>query len=264
MTVTVKNAQSKNLQIGPTIVTRGLVSCWDAASVYSYPRTGDTWYDLVKQNTNNGSLYNMSSANFSEDGVGSLILDGTDDYIAIPNDTSLNADTGDSFSVTAWIKPSADVFTSTYIVGKRGLGSTVLPGWCVQINRVSMATHQWQFVDVAIMDSAGKSRTFPRSTDTYSLNEWHHIALTYENNQTVSLYGNGELAMSQGVAGMGSLSNSLPLEIGATYYWNGSYLVLMRPLAGSISSVHYYNIGLGIEEVRQNYNAAKSRFVVEA
>ena len=83
MTVTIKNAQIKNAQIGPTVATRGLVSCWNVVSTHSYPRTGSKLYDLIK-NKNNGDMINMNSGNFSDEAGGSLVLDGTNEYVNIP------------------------------------------------------------------------------------------------------------------------------------------------------------------------------------
>ena len=56
MSVNIKNAHVKNLHIGPRIITNGLVSWWNAASVRSYPRTGSIWYDLIKKNKNDGNI----------------------------------------------------------------------------------------------------------------------------------------------------------------------------------------------------------------
>ena len=72
MTVKIKNAQVNNLHIGPRIISDGLISYWNATSPYSYPRTGSVWYDLVRNN--DGSMVNMNSTNFSEDGGGALVL----------------------------------------------------------------------------------------------------------------------------------------------------------------------------------------------
>ena len=95
MAVTINNAEIRNLQVGPTIITDGLVSFWTAASRLSYPRTGSIWYDMIIANRNNGSLINMSGTNFTEDAQGALVFDGTDEYMSVPSDSSLNFDNGD-------------------------------------------------------------------------------------------------------------------------------------------------------------------------
>ena len=40
---------SFNGQVGPLIVSDGLVGCWDAASKHSYPGSGTTWKDISGQ-----------------------------------------------------------------------------------------------------------------------------------------------------------------------------------------------------------------------
>ena len=44
MSVDIRNAQVNKLNVGPTIITEGLMASWNAASVHSYPRTGSVWY----------------------------------------------------------------------------------------------------------------------------------------------------------------------------------------------------------------------------
>ena len=63
----------------PSIVTDGLVLCFDAANPKSYPGSGTTWYDL-SGNDNHGTLLNEPS--FSSDKGGCFVFDGTDDRIS--------------------------------------------------------------------------------------------------------------------------------------------------------------------------------------
>ena len=70
---------------GPMVVSDGIVGCWDAAGKRSYPGTGTTWYDVV--GGNNGTLENESGGGLSFDSAngGSIVFDGTDDYVEIAN-----------------------------------------------------------------------------------------------------------------------------------------------------------------------------------
>jgi len=63
----------------PSIVTDGLVLCFDAANPKSYPGSGTTWYDL-SGNDNHGTLLNEPS--FSSDKGGCFVFDGTNDRIS--------------------------------------------------------------------------------------------------------------------------------------------------------------------------------------
>jgi hypothetical protein len=70
--------------VGPHIPTNGLVLALDATSERSYPGSGTTWYDLSGLE-NNATLNNGTSWNSS----GYMQTDGIDDYISVPNDSSL-------------------------------------------------------------------------------------------------------------------------------------------------------------------------------
>jgi hypothetical protein len=83
----------------PKIVTSGLVLCLDAANKLSYPGTGTSWYDL-SGNANTGTLTNGPT--FSVANMGSIVFDGVDDYVNIPNNSSFNVT--DNISVEMWVR----------------------------------------------------------------------------------------------------------------------------------------------------------------
>jgi hypothetical protein len=62
----------------PKIITDGLTVYYDAANPNSYPGTGNTIFDLSR-NGNHGTLIN--SPTFDNTNGGSIIFDGTNDYI---------------------------------------------------------------------------------------------------------------------------------------------------------------------------------------
>ena len=64
---------------GPDIIEDGLVLCLDAANINSYPKSGTTWSDLA--GANDGTMENMTSANYGSDNGGVLSFDGTNEYI---------------------------------------------------------------------------------------------------------------------------------------------------------------------------------------
>ena len=55
----------------------------------------------------------MSADNFINDGGGALTFDGSDEYVSIPDDSSLNFGTG-SFTVFLWFNP-ADMINSSWL-----------------------------------------------------------------------------------------------------------------------------------------------------
>ena len=81
---------------GPgNIVTNGLVLYLDAANYQSYISGSTTWYDL-SGNNNSGSLVNGPT--YSSTNAGSIVFDGTNDYVGLPN--GLLSGTGDFWAVS--------------------------------------------------------------------------------------------------------------------------------------------------------------------
>ena len=83
---------------GPSIATNGLVLYLDAANRQSYVSGSTSWND-ISNNGNTGTLTNGPT--FNSGSGGSIIFDGTNDYITLPN--GLLSGTGD-FTVNQWIK----------------------------------------------------------------------------------------------------------------------------------------------------------------
>lgn len=62
----------------PTCVTNDMVLSLDARFTPSYPKNGNTWYDLNPSGSNNVTLSNGPS--YNSEGFGNIVFDGTDDY----------------------------------------------------------------------------------------------------------------------------------------------------------------------------------------
>ena len=254
MTVKIKNAQVNNLHIGPRIISDGLISYWNATSPYSYPRTGSVWYDLVRNN--DGSMVNMNSTNFSEDGGGSLVFDGTDEYVSIPDDDSLDVGT-DSFTVSAWIKPNVGAMVVNSTIATKG-GTAVYPRWKMEINKGAVS---WRIANCYI-SSSSTSLGITNGAIYYSHDTWHHMVMVYKVNDYVKVYINGAIDSLSSHLGdpIGSISNSHPLEIGGSTILENTATTLYNEFPGSIASVKFYKKYLTDSEVNQDYLSQKGRF----
>ena len=82
----------------PKIVTDGLVLCLDAGNNKSYPSSGTAWNDL-SGNNNNGTLTNGPT--FTGSFGGSIVFDGTNDYVDLGNISQLKPTT--QITVSAWV-----------------------------------------------------------------------------------------------------------------------------------------------------------------
>jgi len=219
----------------PRIVTDGLVFCVDAANKRSYPGAGTTWTDLTA-NKNNGTLTNMDSSNFSNDGAGSLTFDGTDERVSIgtaPN-TVIN-NTGKT-TILSWFYATAE-------------GQGMILGNGTTAGRFYIETFGTggSFV---IHYGFGSSQNSTTSNAALVTNRWYHYAASYDGS-TANGYLNSILVDSDSI-GAQSFAGGINLS-----YWNAS---LPLHFTGNIALVQIYNRALTPDEIRQNYLATKGRF----
>lgn len=83
---------------GWSLPTEGLSLLLDAGNVKSYPGSGTTWFDL-SGNGNDGTLTNGPTFN-SE---GFISFDGTNDYVLVPDDASLQLH-NDGITYGCWLR----------------------------------------------------------------------------------------------------------------------------------------------------------------
>lgn len=225
---------------GPDIIESGLVLCLDAANKNSYRGSGTTWTDL-SGNGNNGTLTNGPT--FSAGNQGSIVFDGTNDYISFGNNGSTTAfDFGTSnITFAFWIYPTnwADG-TSRGIITKKANDAS--GGWVIY-NDGGYATK--------INARIGLQNNFPSSTSV-TTNIWQNWTLT-RNSTTLSWYYNGVFDTSATQTVYNVSDTSVELQIARSQTWNGYFV-------GNISNLLFYNRALSATEVLQNYNATKSRF----
>ena len=210
----------------PSIVTDGLVLCLDAANTKSYPGSGTTWTDISGKDID-GTLTNGPT--FDSGNKGSIVLDGSNDYIQLSTNSDLTF-TGD-FSYETWlmtdVQPASNHIWST-------------PG-----------NQTFQFNSGTIIYYS--SITGDQSFGSLSNNTWTHYVLTRSGN-TLTGYLNGAQAWTN-TPGGSPTHNFSGLSIGyrtispAGFYWDGKF-----------AAVRMYSKGLTSTEVLQNYNAFKGRF----
>ena len=219
-----------------TIVTDGLTFCLDAANKRSYPGTGTVWTDIIGSNIgtlNNGLTFDAANA-------GSLIFDGTDDYVGL-SDSMIDPD--QNWTLSTFINRSVSQ-TSTIICGPsqslqvRFDGSGYYEGH-IKILHSTLAT-------VVTFTNFG-----PRGSVQRPLGVWYNITIT-KSSYTYSLYIDGEF--NQSVTDGSSVTfNNDPNDIGRRVF--GS-----EYLNGKLSNLFFYNRALNAAEILQNYEATKGRY----
>ena len=233
--------------VAPNIVTDGLVLYLDAANTKSYPGSGTTWSD-ISRGGNNGTLTNGPT--YSTDG-GSIVFDGVDDYVSIPNNNSLVFGNND-FTVSIWIKtPLASTGEGT----PSQWGPIISKG-CT----TSAPSGTWWFAQTSTNSnritfniSSNPGGTFVTATTTPTLLDgWHNIVFT-RIGSTGSMYTDSTLTNTD-TSSDSNLNSTTPLWIA------GTSPSATKRTSMTLSQVQIYNRSLSAIEVLQNYNATKSRF----
>ena len=224
---------------GPDIITDGLVLALDAASERSYPGTGTSWYDLTKE-SNNGSLINGPL--FSNDNYGVIDFDGVNDWSLILSSPAFTVNTR---TVEIIFRMNGSYSNYSPLAVYANGSSTVNRIWLgVQANKFQM--HGWGTVD-------------PICTTTIDSDEWYVCTFSYNKpTQAMKVYTNGALESSvtntQGGVSASSSNNWYLASIPGG--WQG-----VTYSNTSIASFKIYDRILSDDEVLQNYNAQKNRFI---
>jgi hypothetical protein len=214
----------------PRTVTDGLVLCLDAANRKSYPGSGTTWTDLSGRG-NNGTLVNGVGYNSSNGG--SLVFDGSNDRVDFSNNIISGTQ---NFTIESICKSTA-ANTAEYIFGNYGVGN----------NGIEL----YFYLNELVLYYGG---TYLYSPDnSISSNIWYSVSAT-RNGNDVALYINGILSSSGTNAN--SITTNNPYTIGNGYDYSSEIFT------GNIASVKVYNRALTAAEVRQNFNALRSRFSI--
>lgn len=230
----------------PRIVTDGLVLALDAGNTKSYSGSGTTWTDLI--GSNNGTLTNEPT--FSSLNGGSIVFDGSNDYVQLSASNDLNFGTG-NFTIEGWFNKGATTANLTLLSSNRYYSPGNNGNW---ILRISSATQ----IELRTYDGEGnlESGGFNAST---SVDTWHHFALVREGTGTneTKFYLDGVLKGSTTITKSLTDAETSGLRIGE----EGDPGRGNDPFNGKISNVKLYKgKGLTAAEIEQNYNALKGRY----
>jgi hypothetical protein len=215
------------------IVTNGLTFYLDAGNRMSYVSGSTAWNDL-SGNNRNWSLVNGPT--FSSLNGGSIIFDGTNDYVSIDSNTNLT----NPLTVCAFINTAFVTGSNQVIYGPSANGSD---------NWLSISNNRIQL----LATEASDVNNFSIGGNTFiEANKWYYVTGIINNNVT-SMYLNGALE---------AISTPQAFTIGG---WNSTTRIGQRatgqfPFGGQISLVQGYNRALSQSEIIQNYNATKARF----
>lgn len=211
-----------------SIVTDGLVCYLDSGNPKSYPGSGTSWADLTGGG-NVGTLVNGPT--YSSDNGGSLVFDGANDYVSIPN-TAVNKNCTISF----WFKQNAPAGWSDVFTFNNSSDST-----SSRVEKEGGTTndrYRWY-------NSGFSSGTL---IFTHDGTQYDHITMTFSATHA-TCYKNGIQTAQTASA---DFSSAPTLRLGTRVY-SGYW-------RGNISSFSVYNRPLSAAEVAQNFNALRGRY----
>jgi hypothetical protein len=197
--------------------------------------TGGGWADLSGRG-NNGELVN--GVKESGDNLGSLVFDGTNDYIDCGNSSSLTIT--DNITVSIWVRRTSYNSNISTLIRRNSYDS-----YAFQLGP-SSPTIWWKI-------NTGPSTWAQTATTSLNLNEWANIVGTYDKS-TMRLYKNGVQVQTLSETASINYSVSDNLIIGRDDPVSGRYFI------GNIAQVSIYNRALTASEIQQNFNANRSRF----
>jgi hypothetical protein len=219
----------------PSIITNGLVLNLDASNPASYPGSGTTWTDL-SGNNNTGELVNGPT--YSSNNGGYIILDGNNDYINVPDNSTLNSNVT---TVSVWFQYSTVNNYYGALISKADPAGT-FNGWNIYI-----------FNNIINAQIKGNPATTDIPGTTISTNTWYNVTLVSVSGGTSSLYLNNSLLNSRSTVSY-TVTTSQPLRFARAVDTFWSYF------GGNVGQIIQYNRALNSTELTENYNITKTRF----
>ena len=215
---------------GPNIIEDGLIFAVDAANKKSYPGSGTTWADLA--GTSNGTLTNGPT--FDSANGGSIVFDGTDDYVVTSGGNLPALNSLSALSVCGFFNvDSTSAIRQIYSWGDNN-------GIRFRINSSTQ---------VRLLERGGtNSPTFNVTID----NDTWYFFCTIADSSGLTVFIN-----TTKLTGGSAFS---PTDTSNTVYIGSRSTSTSEVMDGSIACLSIYNKTLTDAEVTQNYNALKSRF----
>jgi hypothetical protein len=221
-----------------SIVTQNLVLCLDAANIKSYSGSGATTWSDLSGNGNNGTL--TGNPTYSSLYSGSIVFDGSSQYGTVSN--NITPGTGD-FAVSIWVYKT-EIVANRYVWDFGSNGAVLASG--------TSDGPGFRYYNPTI----GLGSPLYTSGPIHNINTWYNIVISRISGITY-FYSNGSLIISAADAGnIGSWGTTLTIGGyggGAGYYTQGNISNFLV----------YKNKGLTAAEVSQNYNALKSRYLIQ-
>lgn len=227
-------------RIGPNIVTDGLVSILDINNDKSF-NVSNTILDIV--NENNAS--NFVDITYDDNNPKNLSFNGSTSKI---DWVDISWNNLNSLSFMLWIKPSVLNVNGGSIMGKTNFE------WIFYQYSKDLKMVYW---NNAGQHTNGMDWTY---SNFFPDTNWVCFHYTWDGT-TSTIYRNDNISSKVLKTSVDSSINKNSTDIvkigGNVYAWGGQ----IKYWSGLLNNIYYYNRTLTDAEVRQNYNALKSRYL---
>ena len=239
--------------VGKGIVTDGLIFYMDFANKRCY--NGDGSANTTARGLIDSSIgrFINTSAIFDNSNAGFVTLDGTNDYFST-DFTGEGGFANPPFTVELWFKTTNDNQQGGLFSNRIGASNSYRQ-FSIFIAGTHSVSASGNLLGCYMRSSTG-IRQFCLSTFSVCDGNWHQCVLVSTPASNNNLYIDGVFAdnSTNAVSTTISMTESAGFTIGAL----GPAVL---PFDGSISNVKYYNRLLSTDEILQNYNALKHRFI---
>jgi len=230
--------------IAPKIVLDGLLMYLDAGNTKSYIGSGTTLTDISGKDRN---AVLVNGPTFSSSNIGSIVFDGIDDFASIVTTPKWFPMSTSTFTLDVWVK------TNGLPTGNVSGLISLTYGITLSIIKAGGGVY-FRVYDNSLLVLNNLSSTGINCND----GKWHHIVGTNDG-LTSKIYIDGVFNNSMSAPFYGDVPSAW---YGSTYGLGvEANITTTTKLPGNISIVKVYNKALSAQEVLQNYNATKSRFI---
>ena len=243
---------------GPDIVENGLVMCLDAGNRRSYSGTGTGWANLIGLNKN---AILVNGPTFSNQNIGSISFDGSDDYV---NTELLNTDLPSiNCSLEIWFNSGTIINNKfTTLGGQRSSADNKTPlGLWIEARNSWPGNYSSNYGVLGITRGTVITADLAIKSPPGSIvnNTWYQVCLVSSTLDT-KLYINGVLIST--VISSGSQDNSTVGSFGVGCFGISENLLQYPSNLSNqfISIMNVYNRALSSQEISQNFNALRGRF----
>ena len=231
------------ISYNPSSVTSGLVLCLDAANSKSYPGSGTTWTDL-SGNGNNGTLFNTPT--FSNNTLQFRVA--SSNYATCSFDEGLMKNTNEngSWTIESTFKYiSAPTRNEAVVAGRQGCHGGIYINTDNNLQHAIKTNSCWTGASIV-------------TATTMTAGNWYHTTMVY-NNGTTTTYLNG-VYINSGTINLGTYD----IFAYNNNFWIGGINTPVTDYFTNIdlSFVKCYNRALTASEIKQNFNATRSRFSI--